>query len=223
MLLMWENRPQCDPLPNIGRDLPIYITGMEGREDIDWLLDDIAKDGDGPPAGGKRRLIRREGFVSRISKNARPHDPGGGGGGATRSPIPQIAQKLNLRKPPMDMNINRNVKLMQVSSKVAEKASSDGTTNKQCRPVHRQSTETTVTDVYTNFADKPKPTLSQRPAVAAEEARTDGTIDVQRRSNDHDYMKTTVMNCPRTLLKLRTRHECRRLGPRRPTPMVLEL
>ena len=36
--------------------------------------------GDGPPAGGKRRLIRREGFASRISKNARPHDPGGGGG-----------------------------------------------------------------------------------------------------------------------------------------------
>ena len=125
----------------------------------------------------------------------------------------------------MDMNTNRNVKLMQVSSKVAEKASSDGTTNKQCRPVHRQSTEATVTDASTNFADKPKPTQSQRPAVAAEEARTDGTIDVQCRSNDHDYMKTTVMKKPPTLLKLRNRHshECRRLGPRRPTPMVLEL
>ena len=56
---------------------PIYIAGLEGREDIDWLLDDIAKDGDEPSAGGKRRLIRREGFASRISKNARPHDPGG--------------------------------------------------------------------------------------------------------------------------------------------------
>ena len=32
-----------------------------------------------------------------------------------------------------------------------------------------------------------------RPAVAAEEAGTDGTIDVQCRSNDHDYRKTTVM------------------------------
>ena len=30
-------------------------------------------------SGGKRRLIRREGFASRISKVARPHDPGGGG------------------------------------------------------------------------------------------------------------------------------------------------
>ena len=195
MLLMWENRPQCDPLPNVGRDLPIYITGMEGREDVD-----IAKNGDGPPAGGKRRLIRREGFASRISKNARPHDPGGGG--TTRFPVPQITQKTNLRKTPMDMNTNRNVKLMQVSSKVAEKASSDGTTNKQCRPVHRQSTETTVTDASTNFADKPKPTLYQRPAVAAEEARTDGTIDVQCRSNNHDYMKTTVMNLPTDFVKV---------------------
>ena len=164
------------PLPNVGRDLPIYIIGMEGRKDIDWLLDDIAKDGDGPPADGKRRLIRREGFASRISKIARPHDPGGG---TTRSPFPQILQKMNLRRTPMDMNINRNVKLMQVSSKVAEKASSDGTMNKQCRPVHRQSTETTVNDAYSNFADKPKLTLSQRPAVAAEEAGADGTIDVQ--------------------------------------------
>ena len=83
---------------------------------------------------------------------------------------------------------------MQVSSKVAEKASSDGTTNKQCRPAHRQSTETTVTETYT--------TLSQRPAVAAEEAGTDGTIDVQCRSIDYDYMKTTVMNLPTDFVKV---------------------
>ena len=87
----------------------------------------------------------------------------------------------------MDMNINRNMKLMQVSSKVAEKASSDGTTNKQCRPAQRQSTETTVTETYTNFADKPRPTLFQRPAVAAEEAGTDVTMNVQCRSNEDDY------------------------------------
>ena len=76
---MWTNGPQCDPLPSVRRDFPIYFTGVEGREDINWLLDDIAKDGDGPPAGGKRRLIRRKGFASRISKNTRPHDSGGGG------------------------------------------------------------------------------------------------------------------------------------------------
>ena len=126
----------------------------------------------------------------------------GGGEVTTRSPVPQNAKKMNLRKSPMDMNINRNVKLMQVSSKVAEKAISDGTMNKQCRLVHRQSTETTVTETYTNFADKPKPTLSQRPAVAAEEAGTDGTMNVQCRSNDDDYMKTTVMNLPTDFVKL---------------------
>ena len=37
--------------------------------------------------GGKRRLIRREGFTSRISKNARPHDPGGGGGRLDTQPL----------------------------------------------------------------------------------------------------------------------------------------
>ena len=94
---MWKNGSQCDPLPNVRRDFSIYIARLEGREDIDWLLDDIAKDGDGPPAGGKRRLIRGEGFTSRISKNARPHDPGGGGG-ITRSPDPQNVRKMNFRK-----------------------------------------------------------------------------------------------------------------------------
>ena len=98
------------------------------------------------------------------------------------------------------------------TSKVAEKARSDGTTNKPCRPVHRQSTETTVTDASTNFADKPKLTLYQRPAVAAEEARTDGTIVVQCRSNDHDYMKKTVMNLPTDFVKV-TKPTLSRVSP----------
>ena len=42
---MRENGPQCDPLPNVRRNLSIHTTGMEGREDFDWLFDDIAKDG----------------------------------------------------------------------------------------------------------------------------------------------------------------------------------
>ena len=37
--------------------------------------------------------------------------------------------------------------------------------------------------------------------MAAEEAGADGTIDVQCRSNDHDYMKTTVMNLPTDFVK----------------------
>ena len=85
--------------------------------------------------------------------------------------------KMEITKSPMNIVENRNVKPMQVSSQVAEKASSDGTTNKQCRAAHRQSTRTTVTKVHTNFADNPKPTLSQRPAVAAEEAGTGATVN----------------------------------------------
>ena len=135
-------------------------------------------------------------------KSVKMLNPTTQGGGTTRSPVPQNAKKMNLKKSSLDMNINRNVKLMQVSSKVAEKASSDGTTNKQCRPAQRQSTETTVTETYTKFADKPKPTLFQRPAVAAEEAGTDGTMNVQCRSNDDDYMKKTVMNLPTDFVKL---------------------
>ena len=51
---------------------------------------------------------------------------------------------------------------------------------------------------------------SQRPAVAAEEAGTDSTGNVQCRSNDYNYMKTTAMKLPTYFVK-RTR----------PTPMVL--
>ena len=124
------------------------------------------------------------------------------GGGTTRSPDPQNVMKMKFRKSPMDIVENRNVKPMQVSSQVAEKASSDGTTNKQCRAAHRQSTRTTVTEMHTNFADNPKPTLSKGPAIAAEEAGTDGTVNVQCQSNDHDYMKTTVMKLPTDFVKL---------------------
>ena len=99
----------------------------------------------------------------------------------------------------MDMNKHRNVKLMQVSSQVAERASSDGATNKQCQPAYRQSTK--MTETYTNF-DKPKPTQSQRTAVAAEEAGTDGTTNEQCRLIDYDNMKTTVMKLPTDFVKL---------------------
>ena len=92
----------------------------------------------------------------------------------------------------MDIVENRNAKPMQVS---------DGTANKQRRAAHRQSTRTTVTKVHTDFDDIPKPTLFQRPAVAAEEARTVGSVNVQCRSYDQD-MKTTVMKLPTDFVKL---------------------
>ena len=106
---------------------------------------------------------------------------GGGGGGATGFPNPRNVMKMDITKSPRDIVENRNVKPMQVSSQVAEKASSDGTTNKQCRAAHRQSTRMTVTKVHTDFADIPKPTLSQRLAVVAEEARTVSSVNVQCR------------------------------------------
>ena len=85
---------------------------------------------------------------------------------------------------------------------MAEKASSDGTTNKQCRAAHRQSTRMTIIKVDTDFADIPKPTLSQRPAVAAEEARTVGTVNVQCRSDDQDYTMTIVVKSPTDFVKI---------------------
>ena len=108
-----------------------------------------------------------------------------GGGGMIRYPVPQNV-KMNLRKSPMDMITNRNAKLMQVSSQVAERASADGDTIKQCQSAGRQSTKTTVTETYTNFAGKSKPTQNQGTAVVAEEAGTDGTTNVQCRSIDYD-------------------------------------
>ena len=105
----------------------------------------------------------------------------------------------------MDMNTNRNVKLMQVSSQVAERASSDGATIKQYQSAYRQSTKTTVTETYANFADKPKPTQYQGTVVAAEEAGTDGTTNVQCRSIDYDKTKTTLFS-----LRNRHSHGCHR-------------
>ena len=109
---------------------------------------------------------------------------------------------MNLRKLPTDINKNRNVTLMQVSPQAAKKASYDGATNKQCRPAHQQSTKMTVTETYTNFADKPKPTQSQGTVVATEEAGTDGTTNVHCRSINYDNMKTTAMKLPTDFVKL---------------------
>ena len=42
------------------------------------ICDDTAAGDDGPPAGGKRQLIREGGSASRVSDHALPRDPGGG-------------------------------------------------------------------------------------------------------------------------------------------------
>ena len=79
----------------------------------------------------------------------------------------------------MDMNTNRYEKLMLTPSRGAEGASSDCVTIEQYQSAYRQSTKTTVAEVYMNFADKPEPTRYQGTAVAAEGAGTDGTTNVR--------------------------------------------
>ena len=64
---------------------PFILPGWKAEKTLTGYLMISPKMATKPPAGGKRRLIRREGFASRISKNARPHNPGGG---TTRFPRP---------------------------------------------------------------------------------------------------------------------------------------
>ena len=61
----------------------------------------------------------------------------------------------------MDIVENRKPKLTQFSFKVAEKASSDGATNKQCLIDDQKDTKTTITKLSTDLVDIPKPTLSR--------------------------------------------------------------
>ena len=51
---------------------------MADRKDAGRICDDTTAGDNGPPAGGKRRLIREGGSASRVSIHAQPRDPGGG-------------------------------------------------------------------------------------------------------------------------------------------------
>ena len=102
----------------------------------------------------------------------------------------------------MDMNTNRYEKLMQVPPRGAERASSDGVTIEEYRPVDQRRSMTPVPEVYTNFTDKSEPTLSQGSAVVAEEAGTDGTTNVRDRSIDRNTTKTTNMQMPMDFLEI---------------------
>ena len=73
---------------------------MAGREDAGWVYYDPTSGGNGPSAGGKRRLIREEGLASRVSSHVRPRDPGGGGAAPAVSPrrmtIDDVSHTLEL-------------------------------------------------------------------------------------------------------------------------------
>ena len=51
---------------------------MAGREYAGWVHYDPTSGSNGPPVGGRRRLIREEVLASRVSSHVRPRDPGGG-------------------------------------------------------------------------------------------------------------------------------------------------
>ena len=75
-------------------------------------------------------------------------------------------------------------------------------TIEEYRPVDQRRSRTTIAEVYTNFADKSEPTLSQGSAVVAEEAGADGTTNVRDRSIDRNIMKTTNMQMPMDFLEI---------------------
>ena len=58
--------------PTLDVTFPFILPGWKAEKTLTGYLMISPK-----MAGGKRRLIRRERFASRISKNVRPHDPGG--------------------------------------------------------------------------------------------------------------------------------------------------
>ena len=100
------------------------------------------------------------------------------------------------------MDIVEKPKPMQVSFKAAEKASSDGATNKQCLFDDQKDTKTTITKLPTDLVDIPKPTLSRVSVDVAEEASTDGAMNVQCLSEDQNYKKTTNMKMPMDYLEI---------------------
>ena len=79
---------------------------------------------------------------------------------------------------------------------MAEKASSDGATNKQCLIDDQKDTKTTITKLSTDLVDIPKP------IDVAEEASTDGTMNVQCLSDDQNYKKMTNMKMPMDYLEV---------------------
>ena len=182
--------------PTLDVTFPFILPGMEGREDTNRLSDDIAQNGDRPPSGGKRKLIRREGFASRISYKDRPHDPGGGVGIA-RGPTSQDDMTRNL---PKDTNMNRYNKPAQTPVGGAEMA----------KPAFNRQTQremTTAAEVGRKLSDLTEPSLYQGSAVEAEGAVTGATLSTPHRCCDCGIRITAGRN------SVTDGDECRELRP----------
>ena len=108
---------------------------------------------------------------------------------------------------------------------MAEKASSDGATNKQCLIDDQKDTKMTITKLSTDLVDIPKPTLSRVSVDVAEEASTDGTMNVQCLSDDQNYKKMTNMKMPMDYLEVSEPSLTRGSWnwPRRPETFVLKM
>ena len=169
---------------------------MEGGEDTNRLFDDIAQNGDRPPSGGKRKLIRREGFASRISYKDRPHDPGGGVG-IIRCPTSQDDMTMNL---PMDTNMNRYNKPVQTPVGGPEMA----------KPAFNRQTQremTTAAEVGRKLGDLTEPSRCQGTAVEAEGAVTGAILSAPYRCCDCGIRITAGRN------SVTDGDECRELMP----------
>ena len=75
VFLLWEVGSCSNMVPELGRVVSVYAAMMAGGEYSGGIYYDPTPGGDGPKAGGKRRLIREEGFASRVSGHVRPRDP----------------------------------------------------------------------------------------------------------------------------------------------------
>ena len=70
---------------------------MESGIDTGWFHYDFTQCGSEASSGGERSLIREEGFVTRISSNIQPQDPGGG---AARLAAPRELVKMDVMNSP---------------------------------------------------------------------------------------------------------------------------
>ena len=188
-----------------GCDFPFHSTGMEVREDTELLFDDISEDGDGPPLGGKRRLIRREGFASRISYKDRPHDPGGGDLLIWR-PNPQNVVTRNVA---MDTNINRYDEPVKTSVWRTELPIPNAI-------MMEQRLKTTAAEVGWNLSDITEPSRWQDMAMMTEESRT--VTPAKECDRSECYIKENVTGRKFA----RKSDQVRRPGPDRVRPVVTE-
>ena len=105
---------------------------MEGGVDLGWLLDGFTSYGGGPSSFGK--LIRGEGFVTGISSNVRPQDPGGG---AAWLATPRERDKMDSLNSPDVSVVEPQSVPTRISVVLVEEAKSGGIHGVECSRVNQ--------------------------------------------------------------------------------------